>query len=155
MPHPLNTPNQKYVSYSQNADANLGILEQNLKYQFFLSDQNVINGTNVNPSITNINPPQIDLTNGGLLKTVNSFKTINEGFTNPTSQNTDNIKNINSNHGDILKLRAELDQKLIELHGLDNSIGEEYKINYDTTLYTGLVWSILATSVLYFVFVKI
>jgi hypothetical protein len=115
----------------------------------------VVNDTNISPSITNIARPQIDLTNGGQLKTVNGFKTINEGFTNPTSQNTDNIKNINSNHGDVLKLRAELDQKLIELYGLDNSIGEEYKINYDTTLYTGLIWSILATSVLYFVFVKI
>jgi hypothetical protein len=52
----------------------------------------------------------------------------------------------------ILPLRTELDEKLKELNNLDSTISKEYKTRYDLTMYAGIVWATLATSVIYYVF---
>lgn len=56
---------------------------------------------------------------------------------------------------DVLKVRNELDIKMRELYGIEGSIVDERQKHYDTTMYIGLLWTILATSGLYFVFTKL
>jgi len=56
---------------------------------------------------------------------------------------------------DVVKVRNELDIKMQELYGIEGSIVDEHKKHYDTTMYIGLLWTILATSSLYFVFTKL
>jgi hypothetical protein len=52
-------------------------------------------------------------------------------------------------------LRADLDLKLGEIFEYDDSKIVKSKLHLDTTVYTGVLWSILATSLAYFVFVKL
>lgn len=56
---------------------------------------------------------------------------------------------------DVLKIRNELDIKMQELYGIEGSLTDEHQKHYDTTMYIGLLWTILATSGLYFVFTKL
>lgn len=55
----------------------------------------------------------------------------------------------------ILELRAELDMKLRELYQMNNSAGTIYKTYVDSTLYTNVLWTVLATSLVYFLFLKL
>jgi predicted MPP superfamily phosphohydrolase len=58
-------------------------------------------------------------------------------------------------NNDVLKLRSELDAKMKELYATPDSRIYEYKASYDTTMYVTILWTILATSGLYFVFTKL
>jgi len=51
--------------------------------------------------------------------------------------------------------RTELDIKLKELYRTNDSITNEYKKHYDSTMYSGILLSALATSILYYIFVKV
>lgn len=62
---------------------------------------------------------------------------------------------LDSSFNEIQSLRSELDVKLKELYHLDNSVYSENKMSYDTTIYTGLLWTVLGTSMLYVVFTKL
>jgi hypothetical protein len=64
-------------------------------------------------------------------------------------------KNISDNYYKNLSLRSELDTKLTDLYSTEDSIMNEYKRTYDSTMYTGILLATLATSLLYIVFVKI
>ena len=85
--------------------------------------------------------------------TATKMPSFNRKLSEPFS--THNNIDIDKKNEDILKLRAELDQKLQELYYTNNSLSSEHKVSYDTTMYTGILWTILATSVLYYVFVKL
>ena len=52
-------------------------------------------------------------------------------------------------------LRNELDRKLKEIYEYRNTNIVQSQINLDNTVYTGVLWSILATSLAYFVFIKL
>ena len=51
--------------------------------------------------------------------------------------------------------RAQLDQKLQELYNVDNSIPQLYQSQLDSTVYSGILWTVLATTLLYYVFIKL
>lgn len=71
-----------------------------------------------------------------------------------TFSNIENFDdNIDSKYKKINLMRNELDTKLRELYKLDNSIAFEEKVRFDTTMYTGLLWTVLATSLVYYTFV--
>ena len=94
--------------------------------------------------------------NIGVATKMPSFSRINTVGTLPIEPfSTGNNTDLDTKSGDILKLRAELDQKLQDLYYTNNSLVSEHKVSYDTTMYTGILWTILATSVLYYVFVKL
>jgi hypothetical protein len=67
---------------------------------------------------------------------------------------TSDLTNVKKYHEDIKKLRAELDIKLNALYQTNHSLLADYKYEYDTSIYTGILWTILASSVLYYVFTK-
>ena len=52
-------------------------------------------------------------------------------------------------------LRNELDRKLREIYEYRNTNIVQSQYNLDNTVYTGVLWSILATSLAYFVFIKL
>ena len=52
-------------------------------------------------------------------------------------------------------LRNELDRKLREIYEYNNTNIVNSQLNLDNTVYTGVLWSILATSLAYFVFIKL
>jgi len=52
-------------------------------------------------------------------------------------------------------MRNELDEKLKELHVTEGSLAYEQKRIFDGTAYTGLIWTILATSTLFYVFKRL
>jgi hypothetical protein len=56
---------------------------------------------------------------------------------------------------DVVKIRNELDIKMQELYGIEGSIVDEHQKHYDTTMYIGLLWTILATCLLYYIFVEL
>lgn len=63
------------------------------------------------------------------------------------------IKNTYNN--EILNLRSELDAKLKELNTNKDSISNEYKERFDSTIYSGLMITVLATSMLYYIFQRV
>jgi hypothetical protein len=61
--------------------------------------------------------------------------------------NQDAIDQYNTN---ILKIRNELDSKLNVLYNTSDSFLSDYKMEFESTIYTGILWSILAGSILYY-----
>lgn len=55
-------------------------------------------------------------------------------------------------YNDVLDLRHSLDVKLQNLHMENGSVYSEYKAYYDQTIYSSVLWTILATSLIYYVF---
>jgi hypothetical protein len=145
---PINTQNPQYLSFSNQASKQMSILGDNAKYALYLTDQTVSRGSNNTASIPSMMPPSYDLS-------VPSNTIYKESFNPTLVPNTGNLNQVKENHGEILQLRSQLDQKLQELYTLNSSLTVENKVAYDTTIYTGMIWTILATSLLYVVFVKI
>jgi len=52
-------------------------------------------------------------------------------------------------------LRGELDEKLKELYVTEDSLAYEQKRMFDGTVYTSLIWTVLATTTLFYVFKKL
>lgn len=68
----------------------------------------------------------------------------------------------NYNYNDILnnyklnqEKREKLDNKLRDLQNNDESSYLDNKIRYDSTIYSGALWTVLASSVVYYVFMKL
>jgi len=59
---------------------------------------------------------------------------------------------ISNTHSAIIKLRGELDLKLKEIYVTEDSIAYQQKRMFDGTAYTSLIWTVLATSTLFYVF---
>jgi hypothetical protein len=63
--------------------------------------------------------------------------------------------NVIANSEKIRQLRNELDLKLKDLSKTPDSRFQEYEDNYNYELMMNITWSILATSIIYFVFIKL
>ena len=55
-------------------------------------------------------------------------------------------------NNNVVALRNDLDEKMKELNNSDSAISNEYKSRYDLTIYAGIVWATLATSIVYYIF---
>jgi hypothetical protein len=53
------------------------------------------------------------------------------------------------------KIRADLDKKLSELYKLDGSSVNDFKSQYDSVMYISILFTILATLILYFTFTQL
>lgn len=58
-------------------------------------------------------------------------------------------------HREILKLRGELDEKLMEFNNTKNSVFGESKLQMDASIYVTILWTTLASAIVYFTFVHI
>ncbi len=57
---------------------------------------------------------------------------------------------INDNNN-VKNLRKDLDDKLSDIYNLDKSALSEYKIHYESTLMSGLLWGTLAGTAMYYI----
>jgi hypothetical protein len=90
----------------------------------------------------------------GVKNVVNNFNNDNTKMTN--QQYNDFVSNSKTLYNTrVIPLRNELDSKLMELYNSDNTLYSDYKHTYDLTIYTGIIWTILATTGLYFIFAKL
>jgi hypothetical protein len=74
------------------------------------------------------------------------------------SNNTDfeqNHYNIIGDYDKVLKLRYDLDMKVKQLYDPENSKIADFKNSYDSTIYSGIIVSALATSMLYYIFTEL
>ena len=62
---------------------------------------------------------------------------------------------IKDQHDIILKKRMELDVKLRELYDIKGSRGLEYNSNFDSTIYTGVLLTVITSVIIYYTFIKI
>jgi hypothetical protein len=58
-------------------------------------------------------------------------------------------------YGDLTILRADLDLKMKNLERDDESLSQMYKDKTNATVYASTLWTILASSLIYYVFVKL
>jgi len=70
----------------------------------------------------------------------------------PTGTPTANATAIKYKQQQILNMRQELDAKLKELYQTPDSIANMYKQQYDATIYSGILLSALAASLLFYLF---
>jgi len=87
------------------------------------------------------------------LKTFNQAldTTVNLSTVNPTPNS--NINDVEKTHHTVTNMRQNLDQKLLELHELENSLALENSQNLMGSVYANILWTGLATSIVYFLFV--
>ena len=83
-----------------------------------------------------------------------SFKLIIASVANdstiPKSQYNQLVRTNNIN----VKLRNDLDEKLGEIYEYNNSEIVRSRTNLDNTMYTGIMWGILATTLVVIIFAK-
>ena len=91
-----------------------------------------------------------------ILNDINSFKINLENFVPPANYNYDASYNeLITKYNKNIKTRNNLDLKLKEIYAADGSIQSEFKLNMDSSVYASIMWSVLATSLIYYVFVKL
>uniref|UniRef100_A0A6C0JMU2 Uncharacterized protein n=1 Tax=viral metagenome TaxID=1070528 RepID=A0A6C0JMU2_9ZZZZ len=73
----------------------------------------------------------------------------------PNGRYEPNYTTIKNTQNDNLKMRSDLDMKLMELYNPEKSVLADYKTNFDSTIYSGILISALATSILFYVFTEI
>jgi hypothetical protein len=77
---------------------------------------------------------------------------VTSATSSPYSQYDASFNEISNNYKYIVELRNKLDIKLKNLSMDNSSMYGDYKMNYDATVYSGVLWTILATSLIYYVF---
>ena len=68
------------------------------------------------------------------------------------SGSTTQYEQIQQQYMDIVKKRSDLDSKMKEVYNTPDSIANIYKRREDSTMYTGILLTALAASLLYYVF---
>jgi len=88
---------------------------------------------------------------------LNSIKQLNNALAKIKESNYTfpGIDDIQTNYNNVLKLRNELDIKMADLNRLPGTPSAQYKASHDSTVYASIVWSVLATSLIYYVFVHL
>jgi len=90
-----------------------------------------------------------DSSNSGLLKDIDAYIDLLEEYPKDGSPTVDFLS---TKHKDILTKRSELDNKLNELNNGTNSISMMRRLETDSTIYATLLWTTLATSLIYYTF---
>jgi len=62
---------------------------------------------------------------------------------------------IDASYNTMLNQRSSIDIELQNLYNVPNSIPNMYAENWDLTIYMGIIWTILATSLIYYIFTKL
>lgn len=91
-----------------------------------------------------------------------SFKTVSYVLPNQSKINATtpkdsdkNYKNAIENHGDIVSMRAALDKRLQNLYNEANGGPESAQQMLNSAIYANTLWTILATCLLYYIFVEL
>lgn len=87
----------------------------------------------------------------GILDT-NCQTILNSARSMPQGHFKDTHDQIKQDHDDIIRMRADIDRDLKEISKGEDTIYAEKRLNYEKTLYSTLMFTILASSLIYFVF---
>lgn len=120
----------------------------NAKWSTFTTDFNTLTG---NIIINQKSNPAIRITETDKNKISQDIRNINSSNVLSIPDYNTIMNTYNSN----LALRTKLDEQLQEIYGAPGSINDIFTQQYDATMYMSIVWSVLATSLLYFVFIKL
>jgi len=93
-----------------------------------------------------------DLSNNIQLYSTNIANSISELT---TGTNTLSQAVINTRYNRLNDHRSEMDVELQNLYNIPNSVPNQYLSNIDTRAYTGVLWGVLATSLVYYIFTKL
>ena len=123
----------------------------NKKYERYIH----CNDSNVNEDCVSGNEP----TSQELIDKMNTINGIINVMKSKTISQTPNYQsnhtNIVNDYDKVVNLRNDLDIKLKQLHDPENSKIVDFKYSYDSTIYSGIVISALATSLLYYIFTEL
>jgi len=72
-----------------------------------------------------------------------------------TGVNTLSPDQIDQNYNSMVARRAGIDVELQNLYNIPDSVPNQYLKNIDSKAYTGVLWGVLATSLVYYIFTKI
>ena len=73
----------------------------------------------------------------------------------PGYDNSKTAADIKSEHATLVNTRSDLDLKLQQLYNLQNTAPNTYQTQLDSTVYSGILWTVLATTLIYYVFTKL
>jgi hypothetical protein len=65
-----------------------------------------------------------------------------------------NLDVINKYNENIVKIRSDLDAKLNDIYETNNSVFNDSYIQYDGAIYSGILWTILASSVVFLIITR-
>jgi len=91
-----------------------------------------------------------------IMKLKNAVDTLKSSLN--SSETITSIPSINTlitTHNQIQNKRNELDLKMKEINHSNDSVYSMYKAKYDSTMYTSIILTILATSLIYYIFIKL
>jgi hypothetical protein len=140
----LNEFNTKYARYVACSD---NILNANNKLKCTDIELNKKTVTDAYDKIVG------DSVSGSLYAVKDGISDANDYITNDVADAT--FDDITAKHNNIMQLRGELDAKLKELYVTEDSLAYEQKRIFDGTVYTSLIWTVLATTTLFYVFKKL
>lgn len=139
---------QTYNRSTYQSSMNSNNYQNNMRKNICTSSEKQINKSDVDTAQT-----AVKIAANALARAINSINNGNTSFTMATfNQNHQALLNNYSNN---LNLRNELDLKMKEILKNDYAFVNQSKLHYDSTMYASIGWTILATSLLYYVFRKL
>lgn len=142
----LNTFNQAYANYMRCGSTG----NTNQSY----IDQSSCTETDKSVYKTNVDAAYSDLS--GALIALNDALNKMGANGGKTPENYDATYNsMLSTYNDLVKTRQTIDDELAELYGTTDGVNSYYNKMYMSTMYSKILWTILATSLLYYVIMKL
>jgi len=147
-------PSADIFDLEQDVIAKLNIF--NSTYAEFIrcnSTNTYINKTNCPTSPVNPHQSQLNV-NDAIARLSNALQDINHNSDSPVQYDA-SYNEITNNYKNVQQLRASLDLKMKDLENEDKSLSHIYQSKTDATVYAGILWTVLASSLVYYVFVKL
>ena len=119
----------------------------------------------INPNANASNLPSYVTLNQNLNTYKDVLSTYKQNNPDPINENEKDVKNNNSvlsnrdpttylkpRHNEILRLRSDLDQKLMDLNNTSNGLYSSSKLQMDSNIYITIMWTTLASAIVYYSF---
>lgn len=146
----LNTFNMKYAKYVKCNDNNAPEIKGNCAP----SDLTCCSTTDIGE----VGLGGLTTLQGTLIADINDMRDAGNLLTGNLISNSQ----FNTDHSTIIsrakevnRVRSDLDNKMRELYKIDGNLQQDYFLQYDSVMYTGILFSILATTILYYTFTKL
>jgi hypothetical protein len=144
----LNTFNMKYAKYVKCNQKNNRI-DPNITENCSPSDLTCCSDSDIGE----VGLSGLTTLQGTLIADINDMR--DAGNLISKSEFNTNHSKIISSANDINNYRSNLDNKMRELYKIDGNLQQDYYLQYDSVMYTGILFSILATTILYYTFTKL
>lgn len=137
MPEPITVTMKDVIDKERDLDTELTAYSK-AYYNYLATGKDQPDKTKLEAAITDVNNK---LTDSSLPKHSNA-------------EYDESYNKLKTDYSELVKMRNELDRKLADLYGAEDSVSNMYKSQLDSTIYASLLWSTLATTLIYYIFVK-